>query len=191
MMYSVDEAFELLKTCKITTNKESVRRWLRQGDIKGIAPTSRKEGWQIPKKALDDFIQQRLPDDYTANVVKKVNHKNATIIVKEVEEKIRADMWMQLANKNIWEGYVEIKKSRLHECIQHRKYSQELEYEIWQRCKANSPEYSKPRVPYLLEAFKFEGKRLLLNKDFEILEEQILFAIIEYIRSNRTNDNKK
>lgn len=47
-------------------------------------------------------------------------------------------------------------------------------------CKA----YSKPRVFYLLEAFGFEQKRLLLDNNFETLEEQIIFSIIDFVRSN-------
>ncbi|WP_267900376.1 hypothetical protein [Lentibacillus cibarius] len=43
-MYNVEDAFSLLKTYKITTHMESVRRWLREGTIKGIPPKSRKEG---------------------------------------------------------------------------------------------------------------------------------------------------
>lgn len=31
--YSVDEAFELLKIYKITSHKESERRWLRSGPL--------------------------------------------------------------------------------------------------------------------------------------------------------------
>lgn len=193
-MYSVDEAFELLKAYKITTHKESVRRWLRQGVIKGIAPSSRKEGWLIPKEALDDFLQQRLPNSYTTIVLTDESPKNKSNVVKESDsdtrivdeeerkERIRADMWRELANKNIWEGYVELKKTRIHECIQHRRYSKKLEVEVWQRCVANSRAYKKPRVSYLLEAFGFEGKRLLLDKNFEDLEEQVIFAIIEHVR---------
>ncbi|MBV7509151.1 hypothetical protein KW850_28650 [Bacillus sp. sid0103] len=154
--------FELLKTYKITTQKESIRRWLRQGDLKGIAPSSRKEGWQIPKEALDDFLQQRLPEGYTTDVAKE---SNTTIVEKEVEERIRAEMWIELANKNMWEGHVELKKTRIHECIQHRHYSKEFEAVVWQQCVANSRAYKKPRVFYLLEAFGFEGKRLLLDKN--------------------------
>jgi hypothetical protein len=178
-MYSVDEVFELLKTYKITTHKESIRRWLRQGDLKGIAPSSRKEGWLIPKKALDDFLQQRLPEDYTTSVAKE---SNTTIVEKEIKERIRADMWIELATKNIWEGYVELKKKRIHSCIRHRNDSKDLEAAVWQACEANSRAYSKPRVFYLLEAFGFEGKRLLLDKNFEDLEEQVIFAIIEHVR---------
>jgi hypothetical protein len=185
-MYSVDEVFELLKTYKITTHKESVRRWLRQGELKGIAPSSRKEGWKIPKEALDDFLQQRLPEGYATDVAKGTNQSNETIVVIEEEQCIRAEMWMELANKNIWEGHVELKKTRIHECIQHRHYSKELESMVWQRCVANSRAYKKPRVFYLLEAFGFEGKRLLLNKNFEDLEEQVIFAIIEYVRTSNS-----
>lgn len=183
--YNVEEAFERLKACKVTTNKESVRRWLRQGVIKGIAPSSRKEGWKISQKELDLFIQQRVPDDYTTNVVKKSN--TTCVAKKEVKEQIRADMWIELVNKNIWEGYVEIKKSAIRACIEHRKYSKELEIAVWQACEENSREYRKPRVSYLLEAFRFKGKRLLLDKNFESIEEQVIFPIIEEVRQS----NKK
>src|SRR3954466_3923115 len=151
-MYNVDEVFELLKTYKITTHKESVRRWLRQGDLKGIAPSSRKEGWQIPKESLDNFLQQRLPEGYTIGVAKE---PNTTIVEKEVKERIRADMWIQIANKNLWEGYGGRKKPRRPDCIQLRRYSKELESEVWKRCVSNSPAYKKPRIFYLLEAFGF------------------------------------
>ena len=184
-IYSVDEAFELLKSYKITTHKESVRRWLRDGVIKGIAPSSRKDGWRISKEALDDFIQERLPEFFTTNVVKE---NNTTNVVK-ARERIRAEMWNELVNKNIWEGYVEIKKSRISECIQHRHYSKELAETVWQRCVANSQAYSKPRVSYLLEAFGFEGKRLLLDKNFESLEEQVIFSIIEHVRVSKKDEN--
>ncbi|KON83485.1 hypothetical protein AF332_27380 [Sporosarcina globispora] len=199
-MYNVDEAFEMLKTYKITTHKESVRRWLRQGIIKGIAPSSRKDGWQIPKEALENFIQQRLPEAYKADVLAKEDPSNKTNVVKgtdsdyhtifdvkEIEERIRADMWREIAIKNIWEGYVELKKTRIHECIQHRRYSKELEAEVWERCVANSRAYKQPRVSYLLEAFGFEGQRLLLDQNLESLEEQVIFAIIEHVRVSRSS----
>lgn len=196
-MYSVDEAFDLLSVYKITTNKESIRRWLRQGVIKAPAPSSRKEGWQIPKEALDDFLQQRLPDVYPSNVLPNEEQINKTIVAKEmdldyttndvkrVEEQARANMWRELARKNIWEGYVELKKTRIRECIEHRHYSKQLELEVWQRYVANSRAYRKPRVSYLLEAFSFEGKRLLLDQNFADLEEQVIFAIIEHVRKSR------
>ena len=197
--YNVDEVFQLLKANKITTHKESVRRWLRQGVIKGIPPSSRKEGWLVPQEALNDFLQQRLPDGFINEDLFNETSNDTTIIVKEadpiytegdkskVEKRVRADMWRELVNKNIWEGYVELKKTRIHECIQHRRFTKELEEEVWQRCVANSRAYKKPRVSYLLEAFGFEGKRLLLDQNFSSLEEQVIFSIIEYVRKSRLN----
>lgn len=197
--YNVDEVFELLKVNKITTHKESVRRWLRQGVIKGISPSSRKEGWLVPQEALNDFLQQRLPDGFINEELFNETSNDTTIVVKEkdpiyivedkseVEKRVRADMWHELVNKNIWEGYVELKKTRIHECIQHRRFSKELEEEVWQRCVANSRAYKKPRVSYLLEAFRFEGKRLLFDQNFSSLEEQVIFSIIEYVRKSRLN----
>lgn len=171
-MYTVDEAFQILKDLKITSNKESVRRWLRQGVIEGISPISKKDGWKIPKEALDEFLKERLPDQYATNDVKE----------KNIEDRVREEMWLELANKNIWEGYVELKKTRVHECIQHRGFSKDLEKAVWESCEKNKRGYSKPRISYLLEAFGFDGKRILLDKNFEDKEEQVIFAIIEYVR---------
>ena len=44
--YSVQEVFEKLKALKITSNEESVRRWLRIGKLKGYQST-KKQGWCI------------------------------------------------------------------------------------------------------------------------------------------------
>ena len=184
-MHSVEEAFELLKLNKITTNKESVRRWLRQGVIKGIAPSSKKEGWIIPEDNLNEFIRSRLPDSYATNDVKETN---ATNVVKgEIEKGTRAEMWFELAKKGIWEGFIEIKKSQIRECVRHRKYPEELAEKVWEACVNNSKAYKKPRVTYLLEAFAFGGKRLFLDKKFESLEEQIVFPLIEYVRKSKLN----
>lgn len=156
---------------------------MRTGTIKGIAPTSRKEGWTIKENELNKFIQQRLPESYATNVVKETNDTTTTMVVNdEAREKIRAEMWMELARTGFFEGYIEIKKSFVRACIQHRKYPKALEVEVWTRCLENSKAYKQPRVFYILDAFKFEGKRLLLDKNFESLDEQIMFSIIEYVR---------
>jgi hypothetical protein len=174
-MYTVDEAFQILNDLKLTSNKESVRRWLRQGTIKGISPSSKKEGWKITKESLDTFIKERLPESYTTSDVTKA------------DSRAREKMWIELANKNIWEGYVELKKAHVREGIQHRGYSKELEDAVWEACEKNKRGYSKPRIPYLLEAFGFDGKRLLLDQNFADKEEQIVFSIIEYVRKQIVN----
>lgn len=84
--YTVNEIFEVLKEYKVTSNVESVRRWLRDGTIKGIAPTSRKEGWKVTQTALDAFLTDRV-HGYQASGINTTN--DATIdamnVVKELE----------------------------------------------------------------------------------------------------------
>jgi hypothetical protein len=45
---SVSEAAAMLGEYRIHHSEQMLRRWLRQGKIKGTPPTSRKEGWRIP-----------------------------------------------------------------------------------------------------------------------------------------------
>src|SRR5699024_10101880 len=168
--------FTLLKGYKITTNKESVRRWLRQGDIKGVRPKSRKEGWLIPEKNLFDFIHNRLPNSVYLSV-------NTTNDVNEVnKEAIRTEMWWELAKKFIFEGYIEPKKTQIQECIQHNGQSKELESYVWNAISKHKMGYARPHIPYLLDAFLFDGKRIKLDQQYELFEEKILYALIEHLR---------
>lgn len=79
-IYTVQEAFEILENLKITSNIESVRRWLREGKIEGIAPVKRNLGWTVTADALERFIVERMPDNFnTTNVVNES-------VVDEVED---------------------------------------------------------------------------------------------------------
>lgn len=190
--YTIYEIFDVLKAYKITSNIESVRRWLRQGKIEGIAPTSRKEGWKVTQKALDRFLAERLPDGMTFHCTDTPITPNATNNVKEdiktivvlKEEEIRANMWVQITRKNIWEGYIQIKKAALKQAAEHRHYSPALIEEVWARCIANSSAFKQPRIAYLLDAFSFEGQRLKFDTAFESKEEQVIYAICEYVKKN-------
>lgn len=179
-VYTVQEAFERLKELHITSNIESVRRWLRQGTIVGIPPSTRKDGWRVEKAALDSFIQERVPS-FTTNVAL---HPVEDVDVEQIKKKAREDMWFEITRINVWEGFIDIKKKDIKECLEHRRYSQHLAPIIWERCVQNSIAYKKPRILYLLDAFKFEGKRLLFDENFGLLEEKILYSMIEYVRKN-------
>src|SRR5699024_4711110 len=175
--FKVNEAFQLLQKNKITTNEESVRRWLRQGVIKGIPPTSRKEGWLIPENDLYDFIRSRLPDErfyfsgYATNDVMELN-----------KEDIRTEIWWELVRKYIFEGYIEPKKTQVQECIRHDGHSKELETYVWNAISQHKMGYAKPHIPYLLDAFLFDGNRIKLDQHYELFEEKILYALIEHLR---------
>lgn len=176
--YDVAGAFKILKENKITTNMESVRRWLRLGTIKGIEPASRKEGWLIREDDLYAFIRSRLPEGFAPN--------NTTCDVKEQDkEAIRSEMWWELAHKYIFEGYIEPKRGQIQECIKHNSHSKELEPYIWHAISQHKMGYSKPHIPYLLDAFLFDGQRIKLDQRYELFEEKILYALIEHLRKEK------
>lgn len=172
-MYTIETAFELLKSYKITSHKESVRRWLREGKIKGIPPTSRKEGWMIKEEDLLVFIRSRMPEEnvYALNV-RPHSHS----------QRIRVDMWWELVHKNIFEDFLEVKKSQVKECIEHMGFSKEFEKEAWGIIEQHKRGYATPRIPYVLEAALFEDQRIVLDQNYEMKAEQILFPVLEYIR---------
>ena len=174
--YNVEEVFQILKQNKITTNEESVRRWLRQGVIKGITPISRKEGWLIREDDLYAFIHNRLPDEKFDISVYATN---------DVKEAIRANMWWELVQKNIFEDFLEIKKTQVQDCIQHKRYSKMFEKYTWDIIKEHKRGYQTPRVPYLLDAFLFNGNRIKMDEKYELLEEKILYALIEHLRRKK------
>lgn len=161
-IYNVDSAFEMLKHHNITTHKESVRRWLRNGDLKGITPSSRKVGWRIKEDDLWTFIESRTPK---GNLLNEEN----------IKRKTRENMWWELVQKNIFEGYIDIRKTQVRTCIEHLGYSKEFETFIWEVISKNKRGYKTPRIPYLLEAFLFDSKRILLDKNYNQLEDQIPF----------------
>ena len=55
-MLTVKEATGFLNEHKITSSEQMVRRWLRQGKIKGVPSKNRKIGWRICIKDLIGFI---------------------------------------------------------------------------------------------------------------------------------------
>ncbi|EPY7705167.1 helix-turn-helix domain-containing protein [Bacillus paranthracis] len=59
--YNVNEALEVLKSYDITSSKQMVTRWLREGKIVGEVNVNRKEGWRIHENDLEDFIEKMRP----------------------------------------------------------------------------------------------------------------------------------
>lgn len=51
-MYTIDEVFAILSQNKITTNKETVRNWVRKGVIQAEPLESRKKGYRISEESL-------------------------------------------------------------------------------------------------------------------------------------------
>lgn len=58
MSLKVKEAFEILKEEGITSHIESVRRWIRTGELKAFKSSSKK-GYNIKKEDLQSFIDMK------------------------------------------------------------------------------------------------------------------------------------
>lgn len=58
MSLKVKEAFEILKEEGITSHIESVRRWIRTGELKAFKSSSKK-GYNIKKEELQRFIEMK------------------------------------------------------------------------------------------------------------------------------------
>ncbi|GGD28977.1 helix-turn-helix domain-containing protein [Pontibacillus salipaludis] len=189
-IYTVDQALELLRKYKITTNKESLRRWLRNGTVKGIAPSSRKEGWRIHEDDLWTFIQSRFPEEVNLNECTRDEKKkdNTTNVVKghKNKEAIRSEMWWEIVSQNVFQGFMDVKKKQVWECIEHNGHSKEFGEYVWKELHDKSW-YGKPRIPYLLDASLFDGKRIIMDQSYGSLEEQILFPVVEEIRKKRVS----
>ena len=188
-VYTVAEAFEILKAEGITTNIESVRRWLRTGKIEGIEPVARKTGWTVTEAALNNFIATcHAP---LINATEVVALKRELAELKAIDEAaIRADerekIWYELRRIGMAQDYLEIKKTYVKDAIEHRQYSDDLFEEVWARLVDNNAGRGKRvTIAFLLDAVSFEGKRIPLDKGFELRQEQIVFAIIEYVRKHR------
>ena len=180
-LYNVEEALHVFTRYKITSNKETIRRWLRGGILKGIPPASRKEGWMIQEDDLFAFIDRRVPDKQTMELF------NATSDVKEMnEDEIRAAMWWEIVRKNIFEDFINVKKHRVRECIEHDRHSKKFEGYVWEEVIKNKGGYATPRVPYLLDAFLFGRERIPMDQNYDNVEDKILFALIEHLRKKRT-----
>ncbi|MGN7198394.1 helix-turn-helix domain-containing protein [Bacillus mycoides] len=64
MYLTVKEAFEKLKEEGITTHIESVRRWIRSGELKATKLcNSNKKGYRIKQEDLQHFINLKNPQE--------------------------------------------------------------------------------------------------------------------------------
>lgn len=179
--YSVNEVFNRLKALKITSNEESIRRWLRTGKLKGYQ-NSKKQGWRVREEDLQRFIDEKMPNFNATNVVLNNAPDEQDVAL---EEAVREQMWYQIVHRNIFEGFIDIKKSRLKDCIEHKRYSKDFFTYCWDQLSQKNQGRTVPRVPYLLDAFLYDSKRIKMDNNYELLEERVIFALIEYLRLKR------
>ena len=187
----------MLKRHKITTNKESVKRWLRQGKITGSKGAgSKRNGWLVTEEDLAAFLKERLPDHVTPELPGK-NQNTTTVVLteeekEEIREEVRQELLGQLAAKNIWEGRFQLKKSFVNTCLDHRRIENRgLRSYITDRMMQHKGGYATPGVLYLLDTFKFDGERLPFDSSFGSLDEQIVYSLIDHLQQEYVNPEKR
>lgn len=70
----------------------------------------------------------------------------------------------------------------VHRCVEHMDISKDFHTYAWRLLQEHKRGYTTPQVPYLLEAAFFYGQRILLDTNYESIEEQVMFAVLKYIR---------
>jgi len=98
-MLTVDEALDKLKQHGITDSGQMVRRWLREGKLKGTRSEYRKEGWRIPTQELDRFIEEKYPAAKYQREIEQLKARVAELETKN--QKLRGQL------NNVTQGNIE------------------------------------------------------------------------------------
>lgn len=106
------------------------------------------------------------------NTTKDVHH----------EKEILAEMWWELARKPCLRTF----SMFVRQYVEHMGLSKAFEAMLQKHKRG----YTTPKIPYLLEAALFDGQRILPDRNYESIEEQVMFAVLEYIRQKKTAKNE-
>lgn len=91
LVMDVKEAFQMLKNEGITKNIESVRRWIRSGELKAtLKGTNRNSGYEIKEEDLHEFILSKMPLDKTERLSRgqTINDAAISALTDQIFEKI-------------------------------------------------------------------------------------------------------
>ncbi len=103
---TVQEALELLKNEGITESDQVVRRWLREGKLKGVRSTNRKEGWRVDLNHLKQFINERKPVDITTELTKTIK------TLREAYEEVKSEREaLKIENERLKEMIAKLQSS--------------------------------------------------------------------------------
>lgn len=122
MNINTDQAYEMLKGAGVTDSIQTVRRWLREGKIKANRTQNRKVGFEIDKRDLQRFINERTGMDKDISIK---NLKLENLQLKNIQKSIMSEIsgfnnrieslnktieLLKKENKAFEEGYKTIKK---------------------------------------------------------------------------------
>lgn len=150
---------------------------------------SKKEWLASDRGRTAAFSEGRVPNILQENTI------NVVISEAEIErlrEEGRNDILNRLAARHIWEGRFVFKKKWVNECLDHRRMTNKSTRSyILNRMIQHKQDYAAPGVLYMLDTFNFEGIKLKMDDSFSALDEQITFALIEYLRKEYIDPTRR
>ena len=189
MTYTVQEAFTLLKRYGLAEHIEVVRRWLRQGTLKGTPPVKRREGWRIEEEDLQAFILARAPGLADLNAIENQNTTNVVkqqpLDVAAIQEEARIAYWWELIGRFIFEDFIEVRRSVVKDILEVRPYEEASKASVLADVFRDVPKGKKLRVNYLHGAFPFRGQRVAFNAQSPDREEEIAGRLLDAVWARR------
>lgn len=88
MFYTTDQAFDILKENGITSSKQQITKWIRQGKLKAIPYEKNKPqtGYRISHECIQEFIEdKRLSREQLLQRVKELESEVA-ILREEIQK---------------------------------------------------------------------------------------------------------
>ncbi|WP_186578066.1 hypothetical protein [Aquibacillus kalidii] len=136
---NTNEAFEKLKEAGVTDNIQTVRRWLREGEIKATRSEYRKAGFDISYSSLISFIDKR------TGMYKEIENKELSKSIDEIYEQnseLEIKIWkLEKENKELKEKVPDYEddfskrvnrlSKNLHPCFKELEYQLDLDIAEW------------------------------------------------------------
>ncbi|MFQ7233562.1 MAG: helix-turn-helix domain-containing protein [Enterococcus hulanensis] len=95
---NIDEASDLLEKNGITNSKQMLRRWIRQGKIEATL-LSKKQGYQIDEKSLDQFINEKKNDVQRSGSYQEGFSAGYAAAKEEISDRFRKMMLLGMYEK--------------------------------------------------------------------------------------------
>lgn len=94
-MYTLKEAFDVLRGYGLTNNFRVFRRWVQEGRIKAIKPenpNNYKEGYHISQETLKQYIEKKAPETFTLLKENEQLKRDNIVLQKKLNEMSKKDL---------------------------------------------------------------------------------------------------
>src|SRR5690625_1243851 len=94
-------------------------------------------------------------------------------VEKYSQKEICENMWWNFVTQNlIFEGIIQTNKQLLQKYIKYKGYTKTFEEYAWEMISKNDIDDTIPAIPYLLDAFVFDHQRIVMDNNYDVIEEK-------------------